>query len=516
MKKNVSQLKWGTTLSYLSMGISMAIGLIYTPFMIQRLGQNEYGLYNIVASTVGMLSLLNLGFSSGYIRYFAKYKKNNDNNSIYRLNGVFLLIFTIIGLIALICGLFMAFNLDLFFDKGFTAEEYSTARILTILMTVSTSLAFPMSVFGNIINANERFLFLRLIGIITTVIGPLVNIPILLMGYKAVALVISSLVFSIIHYAINAYYVLVVLKNKFIFSNFEKGIFAGLFGYTIFIAINMIIDQINWNIDKMLLGRFKGTAAAAVYSVGFALYTHYMSFSTAISGVFTPRIHHIVNSTENDEACQKKELTELFIKVGRIQFLLLGLLASGIFFFGKNFILNYWAGEGYEDSYYVALLLIFPASIALIQNLGIEIQRAKNIHQFRAVAYLVMALVNLGLSIYLCQLYGPIGSAIGTAISLVLANGLIMNIYYHKKCNIDIIAFWKEIIKFIPAMAIPIVFGIIQNRFFLSTGKIAFISSVLIYTVVYCLSMWLLGMNTYEKGLIKTPLRKVLVRRKAK
>lgn len=332
--------------------------------------------------------------------------KNKDTQSIYRLNGLFFTIFCVIGLVAFICGMFLSFNLKLVFDEGLTVQEYQKARILMLLLTVNISISFPMSVFGNIINANERFVFLKLFGIITTVLGPMVNIPILLLGYKSITLVLVSMVLSLIHHAVCAYYVLFVLKNKFIFNGYEKGIFCGLFSYTIFIAINMVIDQINWNIDKLLLARFKGTAEVAVYSVGYALYSHYMSFSKAISGIFTPRIHKIVNETQDNLLKQRKELTELFVRVGRIQFLILALVATGILFFGKSFILEYWAGPGYLNSYYVALLLTLPASIPLIQNLGIEIQRAKNIHQFRSIIYAVMAVVNLVLSIFLCQIWG--------------------------------------------------------------------------------------------------------------
>lgn len=308
MANKVNQLKWGAVLSYVSMGISLAIGLVYTPMMIKLLGQNEFGLFNTVSSTISMLGLLNLGFSAGYIRYFAKYKKNNDMESIYRLNGLFFIIFAVIGLVAFICGLFLTFNLHLIFDTGLTSAEYERAKILMLLMTVSTSLAFPMSVFGNIIGANERFFFSKIVGIISTVITPLVNIPILLMGYKSIALVVASLIFGIINYSVSIYYVLAVLKNKFIFTNFEKGIFSGLFTYTIFIAVNMVIDQINWNIDKLLLARFIGTAEVAVYSVGYSLYMHYMQFSTAVSGIFTPRIHKIVNATQDDLKRQGKNL----------------------------------------------------------------------------------------------------------------------------------------------------------------------------------------------------------------
>ena len=95
----INQLKVGAILSYLQMGMGILIGILYTPIMIRLLGQNEYGLYNTVAATVSMLSLLKFGFNAGYIRFYAKYKKQNDMESIFRLNGLYLLIFSIIGII---------------------------------------------------------------------------------------------------------------------------------------------------------------------------------------------------------------------------------------------------------------------------------------------------------------------------------------------------------------------------------------------------------------------------------
>ena len=159
----INQLKAGSLLSYLQMALSVIVGLLYTPIMIRLLGQNEYGLYNTVASTISMLSILSLGFNSSYIRYFAKYKHNNDKESIYRLNGLFLSIFIIIGVIAFVCGMFLSFNLELVFKQGLTTHEYGIAKILMILLTVNLSLSFPMSVFSSIISAHERYVFFNVI-----------------------------------------------------------------------------------------------------------------------------------------------------------------------------------------------------------------------------------------------------------------------------------------------------------------------------------------------------------------
>ena len=513
MVKRGNQLKLGSLLSYIQMALNIIIGIVYTPIMIRLLGQSEYGLYQTVASTISLLSILNLGFGSGYIRYYAKYKNEKNDEAIWKLNGLFLIIFTIIGLIALFCGLFLTFNLQFVFSDGLTQSEYAIAKVLMFLLTLNMAFGFPMSVFANIIFSHERFVFLKLLGMIKTVVSPLVTLPLLLLGCRSIAMVSVSIVLTLVVDIIYIYYVLVVLKNKFIFKDFEKGLFKSLFAYTIFIAIDLIVDQINWNIDKLLLGRFEGTLAVAIYAVGYTLYQYYMMFSTAISSVFTPRIHGIINETKNDLSRRKQELTKLFVKVGRLQFLVLGLIASGVYFFGRAFI-HFWAGEGYEDSYYVALLLILPASIALMQNLGIEIQRAENKHQFRSIVYIMMALLNLIVSVFLCKVYGAVGAALGTAISLVIANGFIMNIYYHKKCNVNILTFWANILRMCLGLIVPIVCGILIGKFIVLDSIWMMVVFIIVYCIIYFVSMWLFSMNSSEKELILKPFVKIFKIRK--
>lgn len=502
------QIKIGSVLSYLQMFLGIIIGITYTPVMIRLLGQSEYGLYNTVSSTMSMLSILSLGFNSGYIRYYAKYKKQNDQERIYKLNGLFLIIFLIIGVIGGACGIFLMENLPLVFKDGLTEEEYKIAKVLMLLLTINLSVSFPMSVFSNIISAHERFVFLKLLGTLKTVVSPLVTLPLLLMGYKSIAMASTTVGISLVTDIVFVAYTLGKLKQKFIFHSFDKGLFKSLLLYTSFVAINLLVDQINLNIDKLLLTRYKGTIAVAIYSVGFSLENYYQMFSVSISGVFTPRIHLIYNNTDLSAEEKNKRLTDLFIKIGRIQFALLALIASGVVFFGQSFI-YYWAGEGYEDAYYVALLLIIPITVPLCQNVGIEIQRAKNKHQFRSIVYLIMAFINLILSIFLCQKYGAVGSAIGTAISLIIANGFIMNIYYQKKLNINIVLFWKNIGRMSIGLILPIIIGVLMMKFTTISSIWMLLGLIIGYSAVYCLSMWFLGLNEYEKNLVKKPLSKI-------
>lgn len=510
---NSRQIKIGAILSYTQMGLGIVVNLLYIPLMIRILGQAEYGLYSVVSSTISMLSILNLGFSSSFIRYYSKYKKKNDYVGIAKVNGLFLLIFSVIGLIALMCGLFLTNNLELVFENGLTVAEYEKARILMLLLTVNLTISFPMTVFTNIITANERFIFLKLLAVIKTVCSPLLSIPLLLSGLGLVSIVVVTLTVSVTIDCIYLYYCFRRLSARFIFRDFEKGMLKDIIVFTSFVAINIVVNQINLNIDPILLGRFKGTEIVAVYAIAQTLYTYFQMFSTSISSLFTPRVYRLVNDYQGKE--QNEKLTEIFVKVGRIQFLILSLICTGIIFFGKSFIVNYWADENYTDSYYVLLLLAIPSMIPLTQNVGIEIQRAENKHKFRSIAYLIMAIFNLILSIFLCQSYGAIGCAVGTCLSLLLANGLMINIYYHKKCNINIFSYWKNILRMSVGLIIPVIAGSAIMIFVNTDRLIVFIPLVLVYTIIYLVSMWLFAMNGEEKQVVRAFAGKLGIKRKS-
>ena len=92
--------KRGAILSYVSIIISTIVQLLYTPLLIRMLGQSEYGLYSLVSSIIGYLTVLDLGFGNAIIVYTAKYREQKKYKEEQKLHGMFFAIFCIIGLIA--------------------------------------------------------------------------------------------------------------------------------------------------------------------------------------------------------------------------------------------------------------------------------------------------------------------------------------------------------------------------------------------------------------------------------
>lgn len=502
MAGKLNQIKGGIVLSYASLILGNAVSIIYTPIMIRLLGQSEYGLYNLVSSFVAYLGLLSFGFDNTYLRYYTQYKEKESEDKVSSLNGMFLIVFCVIGVLAGLCGMILRQYSGMIFGSNLTVDELKTAKTLMVLLVINIAIAFPSNLFSIYINANERFVFNKVVGLLKTVVNPFVVLPLLMLGYKSVALVSVTLCFSVLTLIINAVYCIRKLNLRFSFSHFDFSVFKGIATFSFFVFLGEIVDEINWQLDKFLIGRYCGTVAVAVYGVASSLSTYYRQFSIAISNVFGPRVNRIV-ATSNDNVV----LTDLMIKVGRLQFLVLSIVSIGFVFCGREFCCL-WAGYDYKESYAIAVVLMIPSTIPLIQNVGISVLTARNKHKFRSVAYFLMAIINVLISIPLCKIMSGLGCAIGTGISMLVGNGLIVNIYY-KKLGIDVKRFWISILSLAKGVVPMVIAGIVLAQFKWKYSWVDLSVKILILVICYAIGMLWIGMNREEKISVQNVFAKI-------
>lgn len=496
-------------MNYLSIALNMVIGLSYTPYMLRMLGKSEYGLYSLAASIIAYLTVLDLGFGNAIVRYTAKFRAEGKVREQQEMFGMFLVLYVGVGLLVVAGGLLLTLNVESIFSANMTPEEVHRTRIMLWLMTFNLAFTFPMSIWGSIMTAYERFVFQRMVSITRSVLNPLVMVALLAVGYKAVAMVVVTTIFNVLTLVINYAYCRRKLRVKIRFGRFNPGFLKEVAVYSFWIFLNAIMDRIYWSTGQFVLGIFRGAAAVAVYAVAIQLQQIYMMFSTAVSGVFLPRVTAMVATGKDDRA-----ISDLFIRTGRIQYAILALILSGFVLFGQPFI-RLWAGAGYEEAYVIALLFFVPLTVPLIQNLGIVILQARNQMKFRSVLYVLIAIASLGLSIPMTKVHGGIGCAVATALALTLGQIIIMNIYYQRSQRLDMLRFWGEIGKMsvIPAL---LTFG--GKILFMETGWNLnapgnFLLAVLAFIIIYVPLFWHFSLNCSERQLLLGPMIKILRRK---
>lgn len=487
-----SQIKIGALLGYLNYGVKMIVQLLYVPIMLRILGQGEYGVYQLVASLVSYLSLLNFGFSGAYLRFYAQCKNNKEKEA--ELNGTFLSLFCLFSALALIVGIILTANSDKILGAKLSADELELAKILMAILVVNMVLTFPSSVFTSIITAKEDFIFLRILELAKNVMNPFLTIGLLLIGCGSIGVVAVTTILTVLGAVVSIWFVFFKIKAPFIFGKINIDLIKDVGAFSFFLFLNSIIDQLNWNVDKYLLGRLVGSVAIAIYSIGAQINNIFIQIADMLSSVLAPRVNEIV-------ATEKKvmeQLNCLFIKVGRLQSYIVMAVLGGFIVFGKEFI-RLWAGNGYDEAYYITLLLIVPVSVPLCQTLGVDIQRALNKHQYRSIVYAFVAIGNVIISVPLIEKFGAIGAAAGTTISLILGNVIVMNIIYDKMIGLDVKKFWKEILKGIPAMVGPSIVALILKCIMPISSIMGFLLEGMIFIILYVICLYCFTIRENER-----------------
>ena len=137
----------------------------------------------------------------------------------------------------------------------------------------------------------------------------LVMVILLLMGFRSVTLTVTSLIFTVLSAVLNVGYCFGKLHMKFDLRHYDFRMMREMMGFTFYVFLGIVVENINWSIDRLVMGWVHGTAAVTVYTVASQLNVYYLSFSNAVSNVLTPRVHRMVAEKRSN-----KELTQLFSK----------------------------------------------------------------------------------------------------------------------------------------------------------------------------------------------------------
>jgi len=503
----INQRRAGIVLSYISMFFSIAIGLIYVPMLLHFLGKEQYGLYQLMGSLIAYMAVMDFGLANTITRYYSRYLALKDEENQSNVLAISSIIYTVITVVVLIAGVIIYYKLGDIFKNSLSAEELVKAKQIYIIQMVNIVITIPSNIFTAVINSHERFIFIRGLSILQTILQPFVVIAVMYYKADVIGLVIVISVFNIGTILIKIYYAMFKIKAKIKLYCWNKVLVKEMTIFSFFIFLNMVIDQIYFKTDQIILGIVAGTSVVAVYSIASQLDQYYINFSSSVNNVFLPRIAAISAKTED-----MTEINGMFNKVGRIQYAIMAMLLSGFIIYGKSFIV-FWAGVDFTGAYYMSLIVMVPLIVPLIQSMGIVIIQAKNKHAFRSKMYFCIALLNVALSIPLAKKYGGIGCAIGTGIGLVIGNWFVINIYYHKVIGIDVIDFAKEIFKMSPPVVLAMIIGVVTN-YYIATSNIEILGlKMILYVCLYMMLMWYMGLNDYEKNIFASMFKKIKKKR---
>ena len=458
----------------------------------------------MIGSVMSYMAIMNSMFSAGVTRFYCKAFAENNIDSMENVLAVSRRIYTVITLIAVAAGFILSHAFQLVYSTSLSTEQLIEGAAMILVLTANLIVTMNNTINVAVINAHERFIFLKVTQLATVLCQPIAVLLAISVYPHAISVCIIQLSLNIICAVSQRLFARKVLKAKVRRHKGNTGIMKQLLLFSSGILLALIADQVFWKTNQLILGYFGGAALVAVYAIANQVASAYISLGTAISSVFLPKTMSLMTCSDSN-----RQLSNLFIRVGRLASypLLLGLLSFIVL--GQQFI-SLWAGNSFSSAYFIAIGLMVPATIDSMQNIGLVILQATNRYGFRGAVYGAMAIVNITLVALVVPRYGAIGAACVSGACMLIGNGLVMNLYY-KRIGLNILEFWRSEAR----LVIPLLmfgFGAYVVKQFFGMVELSWYMFALqasIFIGLYLIIAYRFSMNEYERSLLKSTLRKM-------
>jgi len=496
------QIKAGALISYVGIAFNVIAGLIYTPWMIHQIGKSDYGLYMLSMSFLAYF-VMDFGLGQAIAKFIAKYRVENNEHKIAQMLGLTVKLYLIIDIVIALVLITLYFYLETIF-KELTPVEIERFKVIYVISGLFSLVSFPFTSLNGILIAYERFVLLKSTELISKIAVIILMVAALLLGYTLYALVAINAFVGLIIIVIKVFYLHKSTHTTITYGYKNKALLKELFSISIWMSVIGIAQRLLIIMAPTLLAIYSGTAEIAIFSIAMVIEGYTWTLANALNGLFLTKVSKLSNFED------RRDLTSLMIKVGRLQLFLVGLLIVGLVAFGKEFIVL-WVGVDFENSYYVILMLVVLGFITLTQEIANTLLFVEDKLKYRAILFLASALLSVIISIYLTPQYGAIGASIGIFTAILTCHVIGMNIIYWKILKLDIIRFFTEChLKLMPILFITLLIGFLMQQYIPVTSLVLFFPKVLVLSFVYLVMMWFFGLNTFEKELISNVLKRNL------
>ncbi len=393
------------------------LALTTTPYIVHKLGNDAYGILALVTSVLGFFAFLDLGMTNAAVKYIAESYALNDIKGISKIISSSLVVFLGVGVLG---GVLIVLSTDILIQRllKIPAEYLSDSRFTFYIAACGFVLNMGSAVFASIPRAIQRYYLSTIVSMCVGTSLTLSMVLILYLGYGLKHVVILNFISSVISLCA---YVLIAkryLKGLTLGLHFDPALFAKLFRFGFYSLLVILSATVCYQLDRVLIGSFLGSAAVAFYVVPASLAAAIRNIDVSLMGVVFPLCSQLSARGEFDK------MRELFLKAGKYAFIVVISLATPIIILSTK-IMTIWMGPEYgSKSSWVLAILVLTTVFNSVTTAPFYILDGSGMPGVNAKFSMLSAVVNIALCSVLIPSLGLVGAAFAN-----LANILVVCIY---------------------------------------------------------------------------------------
>lgn len=488
-------------ISYCSVAVSALSSLLLTKLFVKYLGIDAYGHYQMINAIGQYILLFDFGITATVMRFRVVAIERRDKTGDENLLAHCLAIVAILILLVIVAGTICLFNVDRIYPS-LSLEDVKLSQHMIFFMILNIIVTLVNHYLLGIVMSEERYTFAKGIEFVKVCFRLFLLAAAVVVVKKSIVIFYIDLALSVLGVLVTSIYIFGTIQVKVCFHYVDWHLLKTILFLMLALMLQSVATYINTAADKTILGIMMSKRDVARYTFAITINAFFATIPNAINSTYVPTATQMVINNASGE-----ELTDLVIRPGRVQFMFCGAVVAGFILFGQYF-LRIWTEQDAFEPWICAILLIVTHLFPLVQNVCLSILTAMNKRLVRSLIVIGTSAVNIGLTVILVRTNGIIGAAIGTAVSIVLGNVILTNIYYIKVLGLNVFRMYKQIFNHTFSCVVIASLGSAITLAIRCSDWIHLILGVSVFSLIYAIALWVYGANDFEKSIVKTVIKK--------
>ncbi|MCG6190238.1 MATE family efflux transporter [Maribellus maritimus] len=494
-----------TGILYGKMMITVFISLYSTRLILAALGADDYGIFNVIGGAISMLTFFNSAMTSATQRFMSYAQGEGDEDKQRSIFNVSVVLHIIIGfLIVIILEIAgkILFNGVLNIDSA----RMDVAKLIYQFLIVSTFVNVITVPYNAVVNAHENMLFVAILGIIESLsklgiafyVTYADNDKLASYGFLMASLAIFLLLITRV-YCHRKYSEVSIKIRKY----YNKSLFKEMTSFAGWSFLNSATSLVTMQGMSIALNSFFGTIANAAQGIANQISGQLMAFSTTMLKALNPAL------VKSEGSKNRKQMINITMTGSKFSFILLSFFAVP-FLLETPYILEVWLKDVPEWAIIFCRLelirnLILQLIVVVQTGIGAE-GRIKNFSIVRSISYV--------LPLPLAILFFSLGFSPPTMYILWIAcwsvGGVFIVLFYAKRnFGLSIRDYNKQVV--LPSGYLFVITSALGALplFFMESGFLRLMLVLVLSSSAFLFSLWFISLNSIEKDLIKSIIRKI-------
>jgi len=399
------------TMNYAALAATALSSLLITPVLLHSLGQSAYGVWSLAGGVIGYLELLELGFGRATTKLLAEDIGRRPERILRTLNTN-VAVLAGFGLLAFVAGVVIAVASPSLFSIPPGLRDASVT--VFVVLAVALAVSIPFDSFGGALAAHQRYDLLAASNIGMVVATSLTIVGIVLAGGGLVALAVGSALVSLPFHVLRWRLLRrlqpgIRLSRRYV----DRGRLREAASLSWWFLIADVALTIILKVDLIVVGLLFGVRAVAVYAVGSKAAQLFINALRALVQVYFPHASALGREGRTEEL-------RLLVVDGTRTALVLSVPLTVVLVLIAHAAIKVWVGTGYGQSAEILIVLTLAMAVRSTASTAGVVLSGSGRARAVAGAGMVEAAVNLGSSVVLGLVMGPIGVAFGTLVGAVL------------------------------------------------------------------------------------------------